>query len=122
MGRTVKEAALLTGIPAGSISHYYARFNKDREKYRRIISSRTQTPPYSNAFDVAAAGLSLQYLLKEVANLISKREYGKARDLVELIILMNKVEKTYRSVMVNVNPEEYPDVIRHLILLIKMTA
>jgi hypothetical protein len=31
-GKTVKVASALSGIPEGSVSHYYRRFNRDKER------------------------------------------------------------------------------------------
>jgi len=57
-GDTVKVASLLTGIPEGSISHYYARFNRNPEKYQKIANNPHNDPPYSHPSDVAIALLA----------------------------------------------------------------
>ena len=73
-GDTVETTSLLTGVPKGSISHYYARFNKNKEIYRKVVDNEYQDPPRSSPFEVAAAALSLPNIVKNVTWLVKKGE------------------------------------------------
>lgn len=122
IGKTVKEASFLSGVPEGSISHYYARFNRDKEKYRKIFQGKYQERQYSNPESVAIAALSHTKIIQEVGLMVQKGEYGKARDFLEICLLLPKVLKQSEIIMRNYDPNQFKEVLQHLFNLSKFIA
>ena len=68
-GKTVKTSAILSGIPEGTISHYFARFNKNVDKYH-LLAKRSQSPPTTSPEEAAVAS----YIVTEATKKV-KRKY-----------------------------------------------
>jgi hypothetical protein len=121
-GNTIKTAAHLTGIPAGTISHYYSRFNRRRELelVRRRFSG--QEPPRSTPAQVAGAALSLNEVYKTVIPLMKERSYAEARDYLQALLLLSEVHRKYAAIMGNFDQNKYPEAFREIIRLITILS
>lgn len=118
-GHTVKTASLLTSIPEGTISHYYARFNKNKEIYRKVVDNKYQEPPRSSPFDVAVVALGLPNIVKNVTWLVKKGDFAKARDYLQILLLLMDITKRLTPIMQNVDPEKMDEVLINMIKLVK---
>ncbi len=96
-GDTVREAAEDSGIPEGTISHYYARFNRNKKKYQREYDGEYQEPPKADPIFVASIMRSWANVHKTVIRLTGSGEYSKARDYLQMLHLFIDLETKYRS-------------------------
>ena len=113
MGYTIKDTASLTGIPAGSISHYFARFNKNKNEFReRAISN--QEPPRSSTQEVIGATFTLTTIDQKVTELIEKEDYAKARDFLQAVLLWIELRKKYGAIIRNADPDKLKDIYMEL--------
>jgi hypothetical protein len=110
---------MLTGIPEGSISHYYARFNRDPEKYQKIEDSSYQEPPRSHPQYVAMMALGLSNTLTNATFLIQRGELAKARDYLQAILLAHDLVKRVEPTLNNVDRKDMMKVMQHLTALVK---
>jgi hypothetical protein len=116
-GKTVEAAALLTGIPKGSVSHYYARFNRrrERERVRRRFSG--QEPPRSTPTQVAAAAMAFTKMNEVVLSLAQKGDFAKARDSLEMLKRWFELEERFSHIIGNIDKSKDKDVFHQIILL-----
>ncbi len=120
-GNTVKRAALLTGIPQGTISHYYRRYNKHPEKYVRKNKGKYQEPPKTSPFTTAAAGLHLTNIHNGVSEFVKSGDYAGARDFLQVFLLLVEVEKVLRPQIMNADPKKWNEVVKELIRIVQIT-
>ncbi len=118
-GDTVKTAALLSNIPAGSVSHYYAKFNRKKEMYGRISEGKQQNPPRSTPSQVATASFILSQTINYVGKCSASGDYSKARDYLETVLLLDDLEKRYRPIIANKDPEKHDEIMNSILQLIK---
>jgi hypothetical protein len=121
-GDTVKCASQLTGIPEGTVSHYYAKFNRKRDKYLKLSKEVSQEPPRSSPFDVALAAFLYTDVLKKTTQLIQTEEYTKARDYLQAIMLLQDFSKRMSPLMQNLDPNKVNESLQSLITLVKITS
>lgn len=119
-GETVKAASFRTGIPEGTISHYYARFNKNKDMFQRAFESGSQEPPRSTPFEAAAATYSWANVVSHVMELARRGEYDKARDYLQMILLVFDLGKRLHSIMFNFDPEKRVEVMQNLFTILKL--
>ena len=119
-GDTVETTSLLTGVPKGSISHYYARFNKNKEIYRKVVDNEYQEPPRSSPFEVAATVLARTNIFKNVTQCIKNGDFAQARDILQVCLLLMDLEKRLIPIIQNVDPEKMDDVLKNMIALVKL--
>jgi len=109
LGHTVRDTASLTGIPAGTISHYFARFNKNKNEFReRAISN--QEPPRSSTHEVIGAALMLSNVDQKVTELMDNEEYAKARNYLQAVSLHLDFRKKYGAIIGNADPEKWGEI------------
>ena len=113
-GETVKKASLLTNIPEGTISKYYARFNRDKDKYHKIAENGYQKPPKTSPFNAALLGVAYTNILKNVRQFVETGDYAKARDYLQVILLLQDVGNRLFPIMQNFDPEKFNEVIQSL--------
>ena len=99
-GNTVKHTSLLTGIPEGTISHYFARFNKKKDKYK-IPKNGSQEPPRSSPFDFTIAYFTLERISKKVQTFFETGDYAGACDYLQAIMLLQDVRKRFLPIIKN---------------------
>jgi hypothetical protein len=119
-GRTVKTAGSLTGIPEGTISHYYARFNKNKEIYRKVVDNEYQEPPRSSPFEVAAAALALPNIVKNVTRFTERGDFAAARDYLQILLLLMDIDKRLTPIIQNVDPKKMDEVLKNMMMLVKV--
>jgi hypothetical protein len=119
-GHTVKKASFLTGVPEGSISHYYARFNKDKDKYLRIAETKCQEPPRTSPEEAALGALGFANVSKNVMKLVTKGEFAKARDYLEVILLVQDLWKRMSPTFLNYDPSKWDEVLKNILELTKL--
>lgn len=110
MDYTVERAAHVSGIPKGSVSHYYARFNRDKERYSRQVAGQFQDPPRSSPEDVALASWLYPKIDETVNPMLEAGEYGKARDFLEVLLLGAKVRQKFFSIIQNYDPKQSEEI------------
>lgn len=115
-GETVREAAEDSGIPEGTISHYYARFNRNKEKYQREYDGEYQEPPKTDPNDAAFAALFTINIQNTLTPLIQKGDYSKARDFLQMMLLYDEFLKKRLSIMRNVDHKEYQKAVDNMFL------
>ena len=121
MGRTVKTASTLTGIPEGSTGYYYARFNKRKDLYKNLKPGM-QEPPRSTPSNVASAALSLTEITNEVRELCMTGDFAKARDFLQMILLYIDLERQLSTVVQNQDPERMTETLQHMMATVRMQA
>jgi len=109
LGYTVKDTALITGIPAGSISHYFARFNKNPLLYRE--KAGTQDPPRTSTPDLVNASILYSNVNTKVAQFIKNEEFEKARDLLLTVLLQMEFAKRVTPFIKNADPNKLDEFI-----------
>ena len=119
-GHTVKNASLLTSIPEGSISHYYARFNRNKDKYLKLTEHGYQEPPRSNPFEVAITALARTNILKNVTQCVKNGDFAQARDILQVCLLLMDLEKRLTPIIQNVDPEKMGEIIENMMMILKV--
>ncbi len=117
-GHTVKTASVLTRIPEGSISHYYARFNRNKDKYLKLTEHGYQEPPRSSPFKVAITSLAKANILKNVAQCAKKGDYAQARDILQVCLLLMDFEKRLNPIIQNIDPEKMGEVQKNMMMIV----
>jgi len=115
-GHTVKETALLSGVPEGTISHYFSRFNRDKGKLN-LGRDAYKEPPRSSPWDVAAAATIYTNVMNNVNQLMMSGDYSKARDFLQVYLLVMDFDKRMRPIIQNTDPEKYSEVIKNTITI-----
>ena len=121
-GDTVKIASLFTGIPEGTVSHYYSKFNRNKQAYIKLSESGRQEPPRSSPIDAAAAALFLTTATKTVANFLKVGEYAKARDYLQVILLLMDLNMRLAPIMQNVDPKKMKEIFQNMISIVKLSG
>ena len=96
LGATGRETASRTGIPEGSVSRYFARFNKHPEKHNRLAVSGEPSPPkglYSDIGGQLRAALEEVEVSRRHKELMTKGKIVQAKFSIEAEILLER----YRS-------------------------
>ena len=119
-GNTVKVASLLTGIPEGTISYYYARFNRNKHAYLKPSGNGYQEPPRSNPFDVAAAAFTSAEIVKTVAALLRTGDYARARDYLQAILLFLDLGRRLTPIVQNLDPKKMDEFFQNVITIVKL--
>ena len=117
-GYTVKETAILTSVPEGTVSHYFSRFNRDKKRPAR----HGVEPPRSSPFDVALTSVVYAKVIENVNQLMSNGEYSKARDYLQTWLLLLDFNKRMIPIMQNVDPEKDSEVIKNIIGIAKLVV
>ena len=110
MGHTIKETSIMTGIPAGTISYYFAKFKKSPEFY--LMRQNVQTPPRNKEYSeekvyaIAYAQNNLFFLINTVGPLIRDGEFTKARAFLESMKILHEFEKEIQQIVASATPEE----------------
>jgi len=112
-GHTVKETAILSDVPEGTISHYFSRFNRDKGKMKQRDGA-FQEPPRSSPSDVAMASLIYVNVLRHVGELVREGKYSDARDYLQLMLLLMDFNKKILPQIQNYDPKEYLEIIKAL--------
>ena len=117
-GQTVKETSLITGIPAGSISHYFARFNKKKNEYRekKIFS---QEPPRPSSQYVAQMTLLYTRVFQDVGRCIKNDDFQKARDILQTQLLWMEWHNKMSTVIQAADPEKWIEVLKEYVNLLQ---
>jgi hypothetical protein len=121
-GETVKVASLFTGIPEGTVSHYYARFSRKRDVYGKKSEKGYQEPPRTSPLDAAFANVSFANAYSIVNQLVGAGDYARARDYLQTILLLHDLEKLMLPIAQNVDPKKSNEVLQYMALLTKMTT
>ena len=121
-GDTVKAASTLTSIPEGTVSHYYARFNRKKDLYRKVSKNDYQEPPRTSPFDVASASLFLTEVTTKVYKLFKAGDYAKARDYLQAILLLQDLTKRLDPILQRADPKRQKEAIQNIIMLTKLTG
>jgi hypothetical protein len=121
-GDTVKVTSSLTNIPEGTISHYYARFNKNKDKYLKKTGAEFQELPRPSPFGIAAAGLTYNEVRRNTIQLIKSGDYAKARDYLQVMLLFIDFNKRFIPTLQNFNDENSDEVLQHLVELCMFKA
>ena len=103
-GDTVKIASTLTGVPEGTVSHYYARFNRKRDVYRKVSEKGNQEPPRTRPFDAAFAAVAFTKVQSNVYRLVEAGDYARARDYLQTILLLQDLAKRVLPIAHNLDP------------------
>lgn len=119
MGHTVKETSLLTGIPQGTISHYFARFSKHKEKFKDTKTG-SQEPTRSTPSQVATSIFSLQEINKQLQMFFKKGEIEKARDYLQILILYQDLTKRFTSIIENWDGKKEEEIFKDLLIINNM--
>ncbi len=119
-GHTVKTASLLTRIPEGSISHYYARFNRNKDKYLKLTEHGYQEPPRSTPFEVAITSLAKTNILKNVTQCVKNGDYAQARDILQMCLLLMDFEKRLTPIIQNIDPEKMGEVLKNMMMIVEI--
>jgi hypothetical protein len=106
----------MTGIPAGSISHYFSRFNKNPRFYRE--NAGTQDPPRSSVQDHVTAVLLHYNVLKKVSQHIMDDEFDKARDVLLFVLLFMEFEKRVTPIIKNADPDNFDEFVKETMKII----
>jgi hypothetical protein len=114
IGATVKKASLLSGVPEGSVSYYYRRFNRDKEKYLRIVQGKFQEPPRTNPNKALASNLNFTQVLSDLFPMIQEKEYGKARDYLQFVLLLEEFTKKHQYILDNIDSKIKPELINKM--------
>ena len=121
-GDTVKIASTLTGVPEGTVSHYYARFNRKRDVYRKVSEKGNQEPPRTSPFNAATASVFLTSVQSNVNELVGKGDYAKARDYLQTILLLQDLVKRMLPIAQNLDPNKFDEAFKYVVLLTRMTT
>jgi len=114
LGATVKKASLLSGVPEGSISHYYRRFNRDKKKYLKIVNGKFQEPPRTSPNKALASNLNFTQVLSDLIPMIQEKEYGKARDYLQFVLLLEEFTKKHQYILDNIDPKVKTELINKM--------
>ena len=106
-GNTIKKAALLTNIPEGTISHYFKRYNKNPEKYKKIIENKYQDLPKADTQEAIQSNFNRRIVLDMISPLIQKGDFAKVRDFLQMFELIERYEKKHISILQNVDKIKY---------------
>ena len=110
MGHTIKETSIMTGIPAGTISYYFAKFKKSPEFY--LMRQNVQTPPRNKEYseekvnEIIYAQNNMFFWNNTVGSLIAHKEYSKARDFLESMKILHEFDKEFKQILGSATPEE----------------
>jgi len=118
-GHTVKDTALLSGVPEGTISHYFSRFNRDKGKLN-LGRDAYKEPPRSSPWDVATAATIYVKIMENVTQLMVSGDYPKARDFLQVTMLLMDFDKRVRPIMQNADPKKYSEVIKNVITIVSL--
>lgn len=110
LGFTVKNTSLMTGIPEGSISHYFARFNKNPKFYREQVG--TQNPPRTSTPDLVNAAILYSNVNQMVNYYVLKEKFDKARDVLMITLLQMEFNKKMLPVIQNADPDKWDEFFR----------
>jgi hypothetical protein len=119
-GDTVKVASTLTSVPEGTVSHYYARFNKKRDVYRKVSENGYQEPPRTSPFDAALAAVSYNNVYSRVKELVEAGNYASARDYLQTILLLQDLAKRVLPMAGNIDPKKIDEAMKYAVLLMKI--
>lgn len=122
IGETIKRTSLLTNTPEGTVSHYYRRFNKNRDKYIKLFETGDREPPKTSPIEAASASIIYGDVLKKVTEFFQKEDYTKARDYLQTIMLLQDFDKRVSLILQNVDPKKMDEVMRIIISLVKLTS
>lgn len=89
---TVENASLESGIPKGSISYYYKRFNKDPEEYRKRFVKIVITQNNSFLIRSLKATKDWNYIIIKLEELIGKGDYAKANEFLKFTKLFDEIQ------------------------------
>lgn len=120
MGYKVKVASLLSGIPEGSVSHYYARFNRNKDKYHRVSEGGVQEPPKSTPFEIALTGLFITQVFNKLRGLIYAENYKKVCEYLQSILLICDFVKRFQPILQNADPSQEDEVLKNMIAIMKL--
>ncbi len=95
LGTTVSITAILTRIPRSTVGYYYARFNKDPEKYKKVIGGKFQEPFKSDIRAAVLIGIDWMERKAVVEPLIQNGKYVEARDYLQMVLLYNEFNEKY---------------------------
>jgi hypothetical protein len=89
---SVRVTAEKTGIPEGSVSRYFARFNKDPEKYHRQVVQRAAVPedPYSDLPQQVFKMHHADVVIERHDRLMSEGKFAQAKIAIEAEMLYSK--------------------------------
>jgi hypothetical protein len=120
-GDTVKVASTLTSIPEGTVSHYYARFNRRKDMYRKVSENGYQEPQRPSPFEAASAGVFLTNVNLKVNQLFESGDYAKARDYLQAILLHHDLIKRLLPIVQGADPKKKEETLWNVIMLVKLT-
>lgn len=119
-GDTVKAASTSTDIPEGTVSHYYARFNRKKDMYRIVSEKGSQEPPRTSPLEAAQASLFLTTVISKANQLMGAGEYTKARDFVHTILLLQDLVKRLLPMIQNLDPKRSDETFQYIVMLVKL--
>ena len=110
MGHTIKQASIITGIPAGTISYYFKKFKKSQEYYS--MRRNAQTPPRYREYSenivnkIVKAQFNLHFWYSAVGPLIGDGKYTEARNFLESMKILDDYEIKLNQLIRSATPEE----------------
>jgi hypothetical protein len=117
LGNTIEKTSLVTGIPAGSIGYYFKKFNKDPEKYQKVVDGEFQDAPKSSPSKIAQAMFIWSTVLKKVATMVGQGKYGEARDFLECTLLFDDLYKRLLPTLNDYDNKEFAEVVENVIAI-----
>ncbi|MFH0748428.1 MAG: hypothetical protein V1915_00685 [Candidatus Bathyarchaeota archaeon] len=121
IGTTVKRTSLLTDIPEGTISHYFARFNKSGDKYR-VSKPGSQEPPRSTPLQAAIAFEVYHNIQKNIRMYTQKGDYQNLYYYLSCYPLIRDLITPLRSILYNLDPNRFDEFIKSISILNKISS
>lgn len=91
-GFTVEHASLVSGIPGGTVSYYYSRFNSDSQKYKEIILKNVEDQSDSFISRWSKAKVDWLFIVDILEKLIGEGDYAKANEFLKFTKSFDEIQ------------------------------
>lgn len=112
LGRTVKTASLLSGIPEGSVGYYYRRFNNNKKEYLKIVNGKFQDPPRTRPSVAREANLYFTKVMSDLNPMLKDKKFSEARDYLQFILLFGEFMKKHQRILDNIDPKKKEELLQ----------
>lgn len=106
LGNTVSHTAIITRIPSSTVGYYFCKFNKQPDKYKKIVNGKFQEPLKKDIRSAALISIDWMERKAIVDPLIRQGKYIEARDYLQMVLLYNDFNEKYFRQISNVDHHE----------------